>query len=245
MIRFAAAKPFGNSGEFNDLQWFGAALACASMVVAAAAQAESPRELLTQASFVDRDKGVATRRVGAAYSLASQRLGRNPGDREAALMQATALGYRAKLTGSRADAIAARRAMEALVQRHPQDAERHLVLGAWHMGAVHRLGRIVARAALGASKPVGLHSLDRAVTLGGDRAMFPGIAALLRIEMDADDPRGRELAEAAVRAAAPTALDRHVQRAAQAVLAPVRAGDGKAAKRLAARLLPFGHIDAE
>lgn len=224
---------------------FRAALACLSMFVAAAAHAESPRDLLTQASFVDRDKAAAIRRVGAAYAAASQQLGRDPGDREAALMQATALGYRAKLTGSRSDAIAARRAMEALVKRAPHDPERHLVLGAWHMGAVYRLGRIVARAALGASKPAGLASLDRAVALGGDRAMYPGIAALLRIEMDPADQQGRRLAEAAARAAAPTAIDRHARSAAQAVLAPLRAGNGDAARKLAARLLPFGRIDAE
>lgn len=215
------------------------------MMVASAAQAETPRDLLTQASFVDRDKGVATRRVGAAFAAASAQLGRNPGDREAALMQAMALGYRAKLTGSRSDAVAARKSMEVLVQRAPQDAERQLVLGAWHMGAVHRLGRIVARAALGASKSVGLQSLDRAIALGGDRALFPGIAALLRIEMDPADPRGRQLAEVAAHAAAPSAIDRHARAAAQAVLAPLRAGDRNGARKLAARLLPFGYIDPD
>ena len=225
------------------MKQFRAALACVSMVVASAAQAETPRDLLTQASFVDRDKGVALRRVGAAFSAASAQLGRNPGDREAALMQATALGYRAKLTGSRSDAVAARKAMERIVQRNPQDAEGHLVLGAWHMGAVYRLGRMVARAALGASKQVGLQSLDRAVALGGDRAMFPGIAGLLRIEMDPADPRGRQLAEAAARAAAPTPIDRHAKAAAQAVLGPLRADDRNGARKLAARLLPFGYID--
>lgn len=224
---------------------FRAALICASMLAAAAAHAETPRELLTHASFEDRDKAAALRRVGAAYAAATLTLQRRPGDREAALMQATALGYRAKLTGSRTDAIAARRAMERLVAAHPRDAERHLVLGGWHMGAVYRLGRIVARAALGASKPAGLASLDRAVALGGDRAMFPGLAALLRLEMDPEDDRGRALAEAAARAAAPTPLDRQIQRAAQQILAPLRAGDADATRRLAAKLLPFGHIDAK
>lgn len=219
-------------------------LLCASLAAASPASAETPRELLTQASFQDRDKAAALRRVGAAHAAATLTLQRRPDDREAALMQATALGYRAKLTGSRSDAIAARKSMERLVAAYPRDAERHLVLGAWHMGAVYRLGRVVARAALGASKPVGITSLDRAVALGGDRAMVSGIAALLRLQMDPGDARGRALIEAAARANAPTPLDRHVQRAAQAMLTPLRAGDTDAIRRFAARLLPFGHIDA-
>lgn len=221
---------------------FGAALICAA-AIAAPVQAQSARDLLTQASFQERDKAAAARKVAQAHALATAALRRNPNDREAALMQATALGYRAKLTGSRGDALAARRAMEQLVARVPNDPERHVVLGAWHMGAVYRLGRIVARAALGASKPVGMAALDRAVALGGDRAMFRSLAALLRLEHDPKDSGARALAESAARGSTPTALDRHLQQAAKAVLVPLRANDPAATRRLAARLLPFGLID--
>ena len=226
------------------LTHFGRSAVALALVAAVSAQAEpSPRDLLTQASFVDRDKAMAIRRVGAAERLAAAAVQRTPGDREAALMHATAIGYRAKLTGSRGDAIAARKEMEALVARDPRDAERHLVLGAWHMGAVYRLGRIVARAALGAQKPVGLAALDRAVALGGSRAMFAGCAALLRLEADPKDARARTLLETAARGSTPTAIDRHFQRAATAVLVPLRAGNTDATRKLAARLLPFGTID--
>lgn len=222
--------------------WLPAAMVACSV---SAAQAETPRELLTEASFRAPDKTAALRDVGAAHSAATALLRGRPNDREAALMQATALGYRAKLTGSRSDAIAARRAMEALVARAPADPERHLALGAWHMGAVNRLGRLVARAALGASKPAGLTALDRAVAQGGNRALFAGFAALLRLQIDPGDARARSLAEAAARAAAPTPLDRRLQHAARAVLAQLRAGDANATRRLASRLLPFGHLDQE
>lgn len=218
----------------------GAALSCPD-----AAIAENPRDLLTQASFADRDKAVAMKRVAVAHAAATAHLQRAPGDREAALMQATALGYRAKLTGSRGDAIAARRAMERLVAALPTDPERQVVLGAWHMGAVHRLGRIVARAALGASKPAGIAALDRAVTLGGGRAMFTALAGMLRLEMDPTDARGRQLVEAAARGTTPTAIDRHLQRGAAAVLKPLRAGDKDGVRKLASAMLPFGRIEGE
>jgi hypothetical protein len=204
--------------------------------------AETPRDMLMEASFQDADKASVMRKVSAAHDAATRRLRHDAGDREAALMQATALGYQAKLTGSRAGAIAARKAMERLVAVAPGDAERHLALGAWHMGAVHKLGGMIARAALGGSRKAGLSCLDRAVALGGDRARYPGLAALLRLQLDPEDARGRQLAEAAVRAAAPSAMDRHLQRAASAILAPLRAGDGAAVRRLAARLLPMGKL---
>jgi hypothetical protein len=217
----------------------GIALICAGATV----RAETPRDLLTHASFHDRDKAVAIKRVALAHAAAAAQLQRSPNDREAALMQATALGYRAKLTGSRGDAIAARKVMEQLVARVPSDPERQVVLGAWHMGAVHKLGRMVARAALGASKSAGIAALDRAVALGGGRAMFPALAGMLRLEMDPTDPRGRALVEAAARGATPTAIDRQLQRGAAAVLKPLRAGDKDATRKLASLMLPFGRID--
>jgi hypothetical protein len=220
------------------------ALAVSALSCPAAVLAESPRDLLTHASFQDRDKTAAMKRVAVAHAAATAQLARAPGDREAALMQATALGYRAKLTGSRGDAIAARKVMEQLVAKLPADPERQVVLGAWHMGAVHRLGRIVARAALGASKSAGTAALDRAVALGGGRAMFPALAGMLRLEMDPTDARGRQLVEAAARGATPTAIDRHLQRGAAMILKPLRAGDKDAIRKLASLMLPFGRIDA-
>ncbi|WP_343526336.1 hypothetical protein [Sphingomonas sp.] len=208
-------------------------------------QAQSARDILTQASFSDSDEATALRRVSAAYAVAGNSLRQAPDDHEALLMRATALGYRAKLTGNRGDAMAARRQFEALIAQNPHDAEAQLALGAWHIGAVKKLGSIVARAALGAQRGLGLAALDRAIAIGGDRALFPGLAALLRLELDPRDPRGRALAEAAVRGGAATPLDRIIQRAAAAVLTPVRAGDATGTRKLASQLLPFGRFDGE
>ncbi len=237
----------GGKGEKFVAAWRTglAAAAVVAMATSSPAAAESARELLTQASFADRDKAVALGRVDNAFRFASAALRSQPSDAEARLMQATALGYRAKLTGSRAQAIEARKAFESLVQRNPRDAEAQLALGAWHIGAVYRLGRLVGRAALGAQKPAGFAALDQAISLGGNRALFTGLAALLRLQMDPSDQRGRVLAETAARGATPTALDRILQRAAVQVLVPLRAGNAAAAKTLAARLLPFGQLPGE
>ncbi|HEU0065730.1 MAG TPA: hypothetical protein VFQ57_00675 [Sphingomonas sp.] len=217
---------------------------CVAVALASAVPvlAESPREMLVTAAFADHDRALALARIERARVGASVLLGRRSDDQEAALIHATALGYRAKLTGSRSDAIAARKQFEGLAARFPRNPETVAALGAWHVGAVVKLGRIGGRMALGAQKGVGLDALDRAVTLGGDRAMFLGLAGLLRLELDAHDPRALQLIQAAVHGATPTAIDRILQRASIQVLAVLHKGDAKAAQKLAQRLLPLGQL---
>jgi hypothetical protein len=225
-------------------RWFprcvGASIAVCAVASAIPARAETPRELLTQAGFVDRDRGVALARIDKA--VAGQALSRSPNDQEAAIMQAMANGYRAKLLGNRGQAIAARRQYEALVTRYPRNAEAQAALGAWHVGVIAKLGRFVGRAVAGAQKATGFEALDRSVALGGNRAMFAGLAGLLRLELDPNDARGRALLETASRAPTPSAIDGYVRKAALAVLVPLRAGDANATKALADKLLPFGQF---
>ncbi len=218
------------------------AVAVGAAIAATPACAETPRELLTQAGFVDRDRSVALARIDRAAAVAGQALRASPQDQDAAIVQALANGYRAKLLGNRGQAIGARKQYEALVLRYPRNAEAQAALGAWHVGVIAKLGRFVGRAAAGAQKAVGYAALDRSVALGGNRAMFAGLAGLLRLELDPEDRRGRELVEMASRAPAPTAVDMIVRRAAVAVMVPLRAGDAQQVQALADRLLPFGQI---
>ena len=222
----------------------GVSIAVCAVGSAVPARAETPRELLTQAGFVDRDRSVALARIDRAAAVAGQALSRSPNDQEAAIMQAMANGYRAKLLGNRGEAIAARKQYETLVTRYPRNAEAQAALGAWHVGVIAKLGRFVGRAVAGAQKATGFEALDRSVALGGNRAMFAGLAGLLRLELDPNDARGRALVETASKAPTPTAIDGDVKRAALAVLVPLKAGDANATKALADRLLPFGQFAA-
>lgn len=217
-------------------------LATALLTGTAPAVAETPREALVHAAFSDTDKAAALARIDRARAGATILLKHNADDQDAALVQATALGYRAKLTGNRGDAVAARKQFESLVARYPRNPEASVALGAWHVGVIISFGRFLGRAAVGAQKGAGLASLDRAVALGGDRAMFLGLAGLLRLELDPTDKRGIQLTEAATRGSTPTAIDRQFQRAAAAVLVPLRKGDRKGAQKLADRLLPLGQF---
>lgn len=207
------------------------------------AQAQSSRDLLTQAAFQDRSKTAALQRIDKVRAGSLAALGRNKDDQDAAVLAAIALGYHAKLTGERSEAMAARREFERVVGRFPRNAEAQAGLGAWHLGMISHAGRLVARAVAGARENLGMAALERSVALGGHRAMFTGLAGLMRINFNPDDTRGVQLLEAASKAPTPTALDRIVQRSAVAVLAPLRRGDRKGARALADRLLPFGWFD--
>ncbi|HXH17102.1 MAG TPA: hypothetical protein VNJ10_13325 [Sphingomonas sp.] len=221
-----------------------ASLVACGLLCATPVHAETPRELLTQAGFVDRDRNVALARIEKAAAVAGQALSRAPNDQDAAVVQAMANGYRAKLLGNRGQAILARKQYETLVTRFPRNAEAQAALGAWHVGVIAKLGRFVGRAVAGAQKVTGFAALERSVALGGNRAMFAGLAGLLRLELDPTDARGRALLEMASRAPTPTAIDGFVRRAAIAVLVPLRAGDANATRALADKLLPFGQFAA-
>lgn len=210
-------------------------VALALTALAAPVQAQTgTRELLTQASFVDRDKASALRKVQAVVSATD-----HDTSLDARILRATALGYRAKLTGSRSDLTASRKLWDAVVAASPRDAEGQLGLGAWHLGTLSKTGALLGRV-FGANRATGNAALDRAVALAGNRAFFPGIAGLFRLKADPADARGRQLVEQAANAGTATSLDRIMKRAAGQMLSTLRGGNAAQVKAAAHRLLPLG-----
>lgn len=213
----------------------------APILLAAPATAATPRDIIVQAAFLTTDKAQALALVNQALAAANAQLGADPGDREARLQQAFATGYHAKLTRSPGEAKASRRLFEALVASNPRDPEAQLGLGGWHLDAIAE--GFLATSVLGAKRPLGLAGVDQAVALGGNRVLFKALAAMMRIRLDPRDvSSARALAEAASTGTQPTALDRIAKREVDALLVPLRAGDGAAAAAAARRLLPFGRI---
>ncbi|WP_237713905.1 hypothetical protein [Novosphingobium sp. Rr 2-17] len=209
----------------------------------ATAMAETPRQFLTAAAFEAPNKARALALVGQAIGAADRILATDPGDREAMLQRAVAIGYRGKLTGSGKDVRASLPVFERLVAQNPRDAEAQIVLAGWHLGAVDELGGFLARTALGARSQVGETALARAVALGGNRAFYPGIAAMLQIRRDPKDLTvARKWAEMAAAAPTPTSLDALVKRSVMALLPALRANDAKKAADLAHQFLPFGRL---
>lgn len=215
----------------------------AAVAISAPAMAQSPRDLLTKAAFSSPNKATALAQITQAIRGADAVLARDPGNHEAKLQRAIAIGYRGKLNRSRSDVAAARKGFEAAVAANPRDPEAHAALGGWHVSAVEELGSLIARTGLGARKAAGIASLDRAIALGGNRAFFPAYASLARIQIEPSNiPVARALAERALKSRAITAIDRIMQQRAAAILTPLKAGNGKAAAALADRLMPFGRL---
>ena len=219
------------------------ALAATVAIAPSPASAQSAQTLLISAGFQTSDRTTALARIEAALKAADAAVAHNFKDSDARLQRAMAMSYRGKLTRDRGDLIASRRAFEAIVAADARDAEAQLAFAGWHLGAVIELGPLLARTALGARKATGLHALERALALGGDRALFPAFASLIRIQIDPGDVAGaRRLAELAQRRKAVTAFDRIMQRQAATLLPTLRTGNGKAAARAAKLLLPFGRV---
>jgi hypothetical protein len=221
-----------------------ATFASVAILCAAPIAAATPREMLTHAAFQATDKVAALAEVNQAIATAEAQLAANPANFEAQMQHAAGIGYRAKLTRNLGDAKTARRLFDALVAANPRDGETHMLIAGWNLDSIADLGPLLSGAMLGAKRPAGTAALDRAVAVGRNRAFFPGFAALMRIRLDPHDVAGaRALAEKATALETPTMLDRLAKRAAEAVLIPLRADDGKAAAALARKLLPFGRID--
>jgi hypothetical protein len=211
--------------------------------VCSPARADTARDLLVSAAFGTRDKGTALTRVGQAIASADAAIKRDPSDENARLQRALGLSYRGKLMRSRADVLAARRGFEAVVATDPRNPEAQMALGAWHLAAIIEFGPMLGRTVLGARTAIGNQALDRALALGRDRAAIPALASLQRIQINPSDVAGsRQLAELAIKTAAPTSFDRLMQRQAATLLPLLRAGNGKTAAAAAKLLMPFGRI---
>jgi hypothetical protein len=205
--------------------------------------AETAREILTSVVFTPSDKDTALAGIDRALKSAEAALARNPSDQEAFLQRAVAISYRGKLKRSRSDLVASRQGFETAIASDPLNAEAHMALAGWHLGAVIELGPFLARMSLGARTSTGMQALDRSLALGGNRAFFPALASLHRIQLYPADVAGaRRLAEAALKAGTPTPIDYLLQRRAATLLEVLREGNGKAAAQTAKLLLPFGSL---
>jgi len=219
----------------------GAGLIGLALAFASPAAAATPREILTQASFLTTDKATALRLINQGLAEAEATLAHDPQDKEAQMQRGVAIGDRGHLMRSPGDAKTARHIFETFLAANPRDPEAHLAIATWHLDTVD--AGFFAATLLGGKKDIGLAELDKAVALGGGRPFFTGFAALMRIRLNPNDiVAARSLAEQAAIAPAPTQLDRIAKHAAQQLLIPLRNGDGRTAALLAKKYLPFGRI---
>ncbi len=204
---------------------------------------ESARDILTESAFLSTDRSAALTGIKQAIAMAQKVLVRNPKDLEARLQRAVALSYRGRLKRDRSDLQEARHEFEVVIAAAPMNAEAHMALAGWHLGGVIELGPLLGKLVLGADKARGLQELDRALALGGNRAFFPAVAALHRIQLKPPDISAtRRLVELALASRTPEKADQILKHQCLALLPELYLGNGKRAARKARSLLPFGQI---
>lgn len=236
----AAAEPWAEAftaGRFAEAASAGRAAGSVAALITAG------RATSTLAAWRTPDRTRARELLLAAEADFARALALDPGNPEALLQQAIAIGYRAKLENSPGLARQARRQFEAVLERRPADPLALGALGGWHGEAVATLGRLIAGTALGAREREALAFFDRALaTTGGDPAV-PVFAASTLLALSAEHaPLARALLDRALKAEAGDGFERLMQEHARAILAPLAAGDVAAARATAKRLSPLGTV---
>ncbi|BAV65363.1 hypothetical protein SCLO_1023230 [Sphingobium cloacae] len=222
--------------------------AAAIFGLAVPARAASGWDLLTEAAYRSPSTARARVLLSQARTDAAAALRQNPANQEAAIQQAVAAAWGAMLSGGIGPAREARRLIQAQITAQPNNAEAHLAMGAWHIEAVRRVG-MLAGPTVGASRKAGNAALDRAIALGGRRALPSAYATLLRAASgEGKCQNGRAavlaLARRAAQGTAPTSLDAVMRASAQRFVVTVAAPSANAADA-AAPLLPFAHLSGK
>lgn len=197
----------------------------------------------TVAAFQTTDRKRARELLLAAETDFDAALALQPGNPEALLQKAIAIGYRAKLENNIGLAKQARRNFEALLAKRPNDALVLGALGGWHGEAIATLGKFIAGTALGANAKDGARYYDKAVASPGADPVVPIFYATTLLNLSADNaPKAKALLQRAVKAPPADGFERLMVQNGRAILAPLEKGDVEAAQEAAKRVGPFGSL---
>lgn len=205
----------------------------------APALAFAARARLAQATFETKPKGAAAD-VDAAIDLAARALRLDADNTEAHLQLAIALGLKGRRVGPwRAHFMGlgaeARRHIDAVLARDPQNPWALSILGAWNVEIADR-GGAAGRLLYGASRDAGLAAYNQAIALVPDNLVLQYERALAIVAADPDGLWREALSGfERVQALPPAgALEGELQRRAALLAAAIRDGDGPGLSRLVA-----------
>lgn len=209
----------------------------ASLIIAARSQ-------MAIAAWYTRDRAQALAMIAEAEKDLDAALARTPGNVEAQLQKAVAVGYRAKLTKSPGLAKDALRRFEAIRTAHPDNATAWAAVGGWHAGAISTLGSFMASAVVGAKTSEIDPNFLKAFKLDPNNPVHRSFYALAL--MDLSKSNGAKAANALQGIGQMPASDgfEALSRAQGVQLATaLKAGDMAAAQQLARRLQAFGTLE--
>lgn len=212
---------------------------------AAADRIAEARALSVIATYQVTDKARARALLEQAIAATDAAVAAEPMNMRARLERAIVTGYLGKLKGSAGNARAARRDVETVLAREPDNALAHAILGGWHGETVATVGPFLARTAVGARKEECIRHFDRAIALDGGSVLYPVFYAFTLLALDPRNaPKAESLLARADRNRPADAYERLVQANGREVLAVLRSRDPARAAALARRLSPLGTIRA-
>lgn len=230
----ASADQF-RAGHFAEAASQGRAESTAASLILAG------RSTLTIACFETPDSARALQLVDVAERDFDAALAKAPGNNEALLQKATAIGYRAKLTKSGGQAKEARRLFEAAVAREPNNALAWASIAGWHAASVATLGKFIAGTVLGAKLDTALKDFDISLVKDPRNPLNRVFYAFTLLDLGTENAsRAATLLREASGMTPRDGIEALTKRGVAEVLPLLDHGDVKAAREKARRLLPFG-----
>lgn len=227
---------------FRDGKWPAAVVAGraeatpASLVLAGRAQ-------MAIAAFGTRDKAQALALVTEAEKDIDAALQKAPGNVDAQLQKAIAIGYRAKLTRSPGLAKDARRRFEAARAAHPDNAVAWAAVGGWHAGAVATLGSFMANAVVGAKISEVGPNFQKAIKLDPSNPVHRAYYAISLIDLaKSNSDKAAAALQGIGQLPATDGFEAMARAQGQQLAAALKTGDEEAAQVLARRMQAFGTI---
>lgn len=146
----------------------------------------SAKSLSVHAHFIAK-KGEKKELLERAVALATKAVTSDPGNADAHLQLARAIGRRAETAGmleAAGQAGEIRESTENALRINPKLASAHLSLGRWHSELVGAMGSFMARTIYGARKKDAIASFERALALAPNAKAVPLQYALGLIALD-------------------------------------------------------------
>ncbi len=146
----------------------------------------SAKSLSIHAHYIAKE-GEKKKLLERAVTLARKAVTSDPGNADAHLQLARAIGRRAETVGvfeAAGEAEKIRESTENALRVNPKLVAAHLSLGRWHSELVGAMGSFMARTVYGARKKDGIASFERALALAPDAKAVPLQYALGLIALD-------------------------------------------------------------
>ncbi|WP_164156257.1 hypothetical protein [Sandarakinorhabdus rubra] len=201
------------------------------------------RARLAIAGYQTAEKAQALALVAEAEADFDAALARAPGNVEAQLQKAVAIGYRAQLTRGIGLAKETRRRFEAVRAAHPDNSLAWAALGGWHGGSIATVGSFLAGTALGAKKSEMERCYAQALKLAPGLPSTRTFFAIALLDLDADNAaRAAAVLKGIETLPAGDGFEALQKRFGIELAAALAKGDARAAQATARKLKAFSRI---